>query len=696
MVIEVNTTTANPPITYQLNASFNASANVSATGTSSNVFQGATALETAALNLTPGTFQLFNTIGFDDSLLLRSNGVDLQNDLQFAHTLCYDSILKEIHVVWSGHLVDYQHCVYSEATNTWTTRPLPANLASSTSHGYDHNAMDVKGRRFYFRSFLRDSVEIYNLDAQTWSSTSTFSLGGRQDVGGLEWFEAMDRLIYLDGDWGVDGYNTVTNTWTTISGPLPNMGQLHTAAISVPNNDSVILTSGNFGNGEMWGMDSSGTIVQRSNTPGNINVGPGSSSSIGVYDPGSGQFMIFGENAYYEHDYDADSYTVMDGGNAPIFSGIGPGSTPLANAGAVALETYGVIMFVKYQFGTSNIWLYKHPNPTPEQDYFIRSTAPGVVFTENFDTAASVTDKRTGSGQVDVTHSTTNAANGIGSCQMRIPSNTGERSSDWRTNYGDTGSGNAIIFNENSQHYVQFRQKFSADFLNTIFQLTGGSGGWKQAIIGKGDLNGWDYGDFPESGSLSFLELTTNNNGMRLMPQMYHSSFHFAPFWEPFVPDGPKLQNAIDAGIGVTPLSDRFTLWNIEPAPTNVRRPNFPGLYYYPDEWMTFKYEITCGPLGTDTDSITGLTQTGFTNSSLKFWGARDGQPSVLLIDWTGAVFVREDGANPSAEGYGKLWLTPFHTGKDAAQTHPDGFVWYDEVIVSTRDIKDPRTVGDR
>jgi hypothetical protein len=38
---------------------------------------------------------------------------------------------------------------------------------------------------------------------------------------------------------------------------------------------------------------------------------------------------------------------------------------------------------------------------------------------------------------------------------------------------------------------------------------------------------------------------------------------------------------------------------------------------------------------------------------------------------------------------FGKVWLLPYHTGKSAAQVHPTGFMWYDELIISTAQIAD-------
>jgi hypothetical protein len=82
---------------------------------------------------------------------------------------------------------------------------------------------------------------------------------------------------------------------------------------------------------------------------------------------------------------------------------------------------------------------------------------------------------------------------------------------------------------------------------------------------------------------------------------------------------------------------------------------------------------------------------------------AREGQPSKLVVDQSpGAatilgIKIPGTGSgydlasnNPTAK-YGKLILTPYHTGKDPTQRHPTGYVWYDELIISTSRIPDPQ-----
>jgi hypothetical protein len=85
-----------------------------------------------------------------------------------------------------------------------------------------------------------------------------------------------------------------------------------------------------------------------------------------------------------------------------------------------------------------------------------------------------------------------------------------------------------------------------------------------------------------------------------------------------------------------------------------------------------------------------GVQRSGFTNSTIEMWVAREGEPSVKTHFKTGVVLRRKDGAIDTDEKYGKFWITMFHTAKDPSDVHPDYEVWYDEVIVSKSRIPDP------
>jgi hypothetical protein len=99
---------------------------------------------------------------------------------------------------------------------------------------------------------------------------------------------------------------------------------------------------------------------------------------------------------------------------------------------------------------------------------------------------------------------------------------------------------------------------------------------------------------------------------------------------------------------------------------------------YFPNEWMTFQVQVTTGPrVGNE-----------FTNSYVKLWIARQGQPSQLVIDW--GPYNLTAGSPETNQRYGKVWLLPYNTGKDSSHSHPTAYTWYDELIVSTSRVPDP------
>jgi len=103
-------------------------------------------------------------------------------------------------------------------------------------------------------------------------------------------------------------------------------------------------------------------------------------------------------------------------------------------------------------------------------------------------------------------------ASGAGSLRFEIPSNTGaDTSGSFWQNFSDDLS---VQFGEGEEFYVQWRQRFSKEFLDTFYE---GGGGWKQAIIGEGDRPGKTVYSCTE------LEIVVQNTYQRGAAQMYHS-----------------------------------------------------------------------------------------------------------------------------------------------------------------------------
>jgi len=101
---------------------------------------------------------------------------------------------------------------------------------------------------------------------------------------------------------------------------------------------------------------------------------------------------------------------------------------------------------------------------------------------------------------------------------------------------------------------------------------------------------------------------------------------------------------------------------------------------YAADEWMTFQVHIKIGTWNT-------------ASSRIEVWAAREGQPSVQIYDSNFAFpsgFTLYQNSTYGAK-FGKVWLLPYMTNKDATEVYPQTYTWYDELIISRQRIVDPR-----
>lgn len=297
---------------------------------------------------------------------------------------------------------------------------------------------------------------------------------------------------------------------------------------------------------------------------------------------------------------------------------------------------------------------------TPADDDFARRcNSPGVVRYFTFD-SQSVTAPYLDPGDANPVIDTTIKASGKGSLKMTIPSNSpANTSGDFSMNFTpgspNYSSTNAypIQFGEGDEFYVQWRQRFSPEFLSTNYT---GSDGWKQAIVGEGDrLNVAAY-------SCTELELVVENLYQRGFAQMYHSCNLWESLQVPYGTSDWKLQNAIPSP---------YCLYSSHPCP--------PCAGYQPNQWMTFQMHVKIGTWYLNDGNY-------HHNSTVELWVAQENQPSELAISRTDFDLVN---TNPSAK-YGKIWLLPYNTNKDASQTTPVAYTWYDELIVSKSRIPDP------
>ena len=159
-------------------------------------------------------------------------------------------------------------------------------------------------------------------------------------------------------------------------------------------------------------------------------------------------------------------------------------------------------------------------------DFQNRCQTPGVIRCVGFDQPSDIAGTEWGdntgidtAGWAIPVLDTTVKASGNSSLKFTIPSNSGANSSG--SYWANFSTDLTTQFGENSDFYIQWRQRFSPEFLNTFFQ---GGGGWKQAIIGTGDNPGCTPSKLTNcSTSCSDLEVVTQNTNQRGFPQMYNS-----------------------------------------------------------------------------------------------------------------------------------------------------------------------------
>jgi hypothetical protein len=180
------------------------------------------------------------------------------------------------------------------------------------------------------------------------------------------------------------------------------------------------------------------------------------------------------------------------------------------------------------------------------------------------------------------------------------------------------------------------------------------------------------------------IGLTVENSNQRGFPQMYQSctgsSSHgpydplqvYTTLPSPYNYDDILLQNARPAPF-CTYLQGNTT-------PPSYLPPTGNCFGYFANEWMTFQIRIKTGSRVNDE----------FVNSHIDMWVAREGQPSQQVFNF--GPYNISAGSSAENERYGKVWFLPYQTNKDASQSHPTAYTWYDELIISRSRIADPNT----
>jgi hypothetical protein len=317
----------------------------------------------------------------------------------------------------------------------------------------------------------------------------------------------------------------------------------------------------------------------------------------------------------------------------------------------------------------------------PDADFAARRSAPGVVRAVDFDGAIPVTrfhaDQAIQPGwQTTPQLDTQVKSSGKGSLRFDIPEKGFDNSSGaFYTNFSPDLS---VRFGEGQEFFVQWRQRFSASFLvNKYAAKGGGVTSAKLAIVTAGDTAQKKYGSCEAIGVVTAswsnkVPISYDSCTGSASHKAYKGMYQPAPkpaFW--LIQNGMPKPSCPYGGPGS--WNDR-TLRGVPPT-------CFP---YYADEWMTFEQRLKLGHRVGDE----------WVDSVYQLWVAREGQQPVLVIDWRPGIpgyWQLTAGKAAEDQRFGKVWLTPFMTKRDAnAVAAAPATIWYDELLISTQPIAFP------
>jgi hypothetical protein len=115
--------------------------------------------------------------------------------------------------------------------------------------------------------------------------------------------------------------------------------------------------------------------------------------------------------------------------------------------------------------------------------------------------------------------------------------------------------------------------------------------------------------------------------------------------------------------------------WTKDPATGKKLTEAWPDCHFLQaDQWVTIQGDLAYG-------GCTNNQKDPARKSRWTLWVADEGKPFELVMDQP--INIRCGGTALPSSSFGKIWFTPYNTGKDPAESHPEGYVWYDSLWVS-------------
>ena len=340
-----------------------------------NSFAAVTTTEIAKLanSLAPGEWGELTTTGADNAFSA-SNSI-----FEYCDKMVWDPVVKQVLFYGSsdpGGAQNTKFIRYLASTNAWDILPDPP-FTGGIKHSYKHLAIDVKGRRMYYRPMGPDNRNFYSIGLDNlpagWTKEADISgLSYVQDASALSYFGARNSIILNSGSsnkgHGLTEFSLVDKTWKSIPGTFKPAGVLHSIIECNPVHNVCIFGGGDDTN-NLWKLNPDLTTVDLgAATPvGNLDTRFANTT----VDPGTGDYLILTrDNKFYRYDVTTGAagtwYLVGQGASIPPFNGY-TSNAPTFHMSSTPISTYGVVMYVQWRDTGSKVWLYKHsPNSGTE------------------------------------------------------------------------------------------------------------------------------------------------------------------------------------------------------------------------------------------------------------------------------------------------------------------------------------------
>jgi hypothetical protein len=465
-----------------------------------------------------------------------------------------------------------------------------------------------------------------------------------------------------DTIWDLEGnapalwqYNIAANTWKNVAAPWGFCGSTNSTVVIDPGRHLFFCMGAGIFHKISLNSPYTGT---------DISSASGCSALVSANAPGFAydpvQKLLVGwvsGNTVYTYNPDTNVCTAIN-----TYTG---GPTTVQPNGTFGRFSYlpSLGVFVVINDISHNAYTLRLTNSASSalQDFQTRCAQPGVIVCQGFDNASAFTPGNWPASGLYPSDTNTYAtmdtsvyASGGGSLKFTIPSLASSNPDGyWRQLFQSSlsaGPGTAQVFAQNSTFYVQYRQRFSPEFVTNVASASGGTT-WKQSIISNDQSTCGNE----ELTAVSHPTGSPINGTTNLIFPVMYSQCGQDNFY-------------VDLGNGDFLLEQGAF-------PCHFQNPTPSTCFQYPSNvWVTFYFKVQIGTWGQP-------------NSSIQAWLSLNGQPYQQYVNMPNHTLFQDTGE----PGYDMVSLVPYWSFRDPAISDgPTSYTWYDELIVSTQPIAAP------